>query len=203
MTHLLPPTLLRLFAPRPPIPYLKPLVRDPEIPLHKKLDGVAAILEELREENAIREAEEEAKLNAEQKAAAAAAAASSDAGGMQLDSTVKSEESDKKPNGVKKEDAEMEEGEEPAVPAVSIIKDKVAAARTDKAKDDDTKPVLVTTVPDGEALVYEQQGRLIDDSGKPFTYCEGERLRQRRILRKRRREEAFAKATERCRWYHH
>jgi U1 small nuclear ribonucleoprotein len=204
MTHLLPPNLLRLFAPRPPIPYLKPLVRDPEIPLHKKLDGVAAILEELREENAIREAEEEAKLNAEQKAAAAAASEST-ASGMKVDSSstsVKKEDSDKKPNGVKKEDPEMEveEGEEPAAPLVPIIKDKAApsAGKTVKGEDDINKPVLVTTVPDGEALVYEEKGLLLDDSGKPFTYCEGEKLRQRRILRKRRREQAFEKALENC-----
>lgn len=32
-THLLPPNLLKLFAPRPPLPYLKPTSRDPDLPL--------------------------------------------------------------------------------------------------------------------------------------------------------------------------
>ena len=32
-SHLLPPNLLRLFAPRPPLPYLKPVGRDPDVPL--------------------------------------------------------------------------------------------------------------------------------------------------------------------------
>jgi U1 small nuclear ribonucleoprotein 70kDa len=32
-SHLLPPQLLRLFAPRAPLPYLKPVGRDPDVPL--------------------------------------------------------------------------------------------------------------------------------------------------------------------------
>lgn len=32
-SHLLPPNLLRLFAPRPPLPFLKPVGRDPDVPL--------------------------------------------------------------------------------------------------------------------------------------------------------------------------
>ncbi|KAK4051554.1 hypothetical protein OIV83_002694 [Microbotryomycetes sp. JL201] len=35
-THMLPPQLLRLFAPRPPLPYAKPLGRDPDVPLKNK-----------------------------------------------------------------------------------------------------------------------------------------------------------------------
>ncbi|KAH8928431.1 hypothetical protein BT69DRAFT_542491 [Atractiella rhizophila] len=48
MTHLLPPNLLKLFAPRPPLPYFKPLGRDPDVPLNKSIDGVAAVLERIR-----------------------------------------------------------------------------------------------------------------------------------------------------------
>ena len=215
MTHLLPPNLLRLFAPRPPIPYLKPLVRDPEIPLHKKLDGVAAILEELREENALREADEEAKRSEEQKAKAAAAAFGKDGGTMQVDDSkqdssvkVKKEPSSQpqsQVNGVKKEDADMEEGESKEVestPAAGLDKDTKAKASTTTAALPavDGEPVFVQDIPAGEALLYEEKGLLLDDSGKPFTYTEGEKLRQRRILRKKRREEAFAKALEDCKF---
>lgn len=216
MTHLLPPNLLRLFAPRPPIPYLKPLVRDPEIPLHKKLDGVAAILEELREENALREADEEAKRNEEQKAAEAAKATAKAGGGddgMQVDSKegikVKKEQSQSnvQTNGVKKEDADMEEGESKeelssTTAEASAGLDKGVKAKTATAAVED-EPVFVQDVPAGEALIYEEKGLLLDDSGKPFTYTEGEKLRQRRILRKLRREQNFAKALEKCTYTPH
>lgn len=58
MTHLLPPNLLRLFTPRPPLPYVKPLEsdRDPcSKPSSKKiqpLEGVAAFLERVKQEAA-------------------------------------------------------------------------------------------------------------------------------------------------------
>ncbi|KAK9898218.1 RNA-binding domain-containing protein [Cystobasidium minutum MCA 4210] len=204
MTHLLPPNLLRLFAPRPPIPYLKPLVRDPEIPLHKKLDGVAAILEELREENALREADEEAKRNEEEKAKTAASASSKDGGGtMQVDDSKDNVKVKKEPsappsqvNGVKKEDADMEEGESKEVDTTAATAGLDKDAKTKAAPAVDGEPVFVQDIPAGEALIYEEKGLLLDDSGKPFTYTEGEKLRQRRILRKKRREEAFAKALE-------
>lgn len=61
MTHLLPANLLKLFAPRPPLPYIRPLpksnpqtasgIKDSTIKRH--LTGVAAILEQIREENAV------------------------------------------------------------------------------------------------------------------------------------------------------
>ncbi|KAG9005086.1 hypothetical protein FRB95_003724 [Tulasnella sp. JGI-2019a] len=61
MTHLLPPNLLKLFAPRPPLPYVRPLpksnpqtasgIKDSTIKRH--LTGVAGILEQIREENAV------------------------------------------------------------------------------------------------------------------------------------------------------
>ena len=49
-THLLPPNLLKLFAPRPPLPYLRPLDRDIDRVRPKNVDGVAAILAALKEE---------------------------------------------------------------------------------------------------------------------------------------------------------
>ena len=49
-THLLPPNLLKLFAPRPPLPYLRPLDRDIDRVRAKNVSGVAAMLAELKEE---------------------------------------------------------------------------------------------------------------------------------------------------------
>ncbi|KAF8898154.1 hypothetical protein CPB84DRAFT_1815743 [Gymnopilus junonius] len=50
-THLLPPNLLKLFAPRPPLPYTRPVDRDIDRIRKKEVSGVAAILERLKEEN--------------------------------------------------------------------------------------------------------------------------------------------------------
>ena len=49
-THLLPPNLLKLFAPRPPLPYTRPLDRDIDRVRPKNVDGVAGLLAKLREE---------------------------------------------------------------------------------------------------------------------------------------------------------
>lgn len=50
MTALLPPNLLKLFAPRPPVPYLKPLVKDDAKRGPNKLSGVGALITRLRTE---------------------------------------------------------------------------------------------------------------------------------------------------------
>lgn len=57
-THLLPPNLLKLFAPRPPLPYTRPLDRDIDRVRNKNVDGVAALLARLAEDKT------EATLNA-------------------------------------------------------------------------------------------------------------------------------------------
>lgn len=49
-THLLPPNLLKLFAPRPPLPYTRPLDRDIDRIRKKDVDGVAQLLARLRED---------------------------------------------------------------------------------------------------------------------------------------------------------
>lgn len=49
-THLLPPNLLKLFAPRPPLPYTRPLDRDIDRVRPKNVDGVGLLLAKLREE---------------------------------------------------------------------------------------------------------------------------------------------------------
>lgn len=44
MTSLLPPALLKLFAPRPPLPYLPPIDQPPDLRSESDLSGVAAFL---------------------------------------------------------------------------------------------------------------------------------------------------------------
>ena len=51
MTHLLPPNLLKLFAPRPPLSYARSLGRPADYVKAKGLSGVAAILAQVKEEN--------------------------------------------------------------------------------------------------------------------------------------------------------
>ncbi|KAI1797473.1 hypothetical protein LXA43DRAFT_877840 [Ganoderma leucocontextum] len=48
-THLLPPNLLKLFAPRPPLPYTRPLDRDIDRVRAKNVNGVGHLLASLRE----------------------------------------------------------------------------------------------------------------------------------------------------------
>ena len=48
-THLLPPNLLKLFAPRPPLPYTRPLDKDIDRVRPKNVDGVGLLLARLRE----------------------------------------------------------------------------------------------------------------------------------------------------------
>ncbi|KAF5381985.1 hypothetical protein D9615_004226 [Tricholomella constricta] len=48
-THLLPPNLLKLFAPRPPLPWLRPVDRDIYHVRKKDVSGVAHLLSELKE----------------------------------------------------------------------------------------------------------------------------------------------------------
>lgn len=50
MTSLLPPNLLKLFAPRPPVPYLKPLVKDDAKRGPNKMTGVGPLITRLRTE---------------------------------------------------------------------------------------------------------------------------------------------------------
>jgi len=48
-THLLPPNLLKLFAPRPPLPYIRPVGKDIDRVTKKSVYGVGQLLERLRE----------------------------------------------------------------------------------------------------------------------------------------------------------
>ncbi len=48
-THLLPPNLLKLFSPRPPLPYSRPVSRDIDRVKSKNVGGVGAVIAVLRE----------------------------------------------------------------------------------------------------------------------------------------------------------
>ncbi|ESK98273.1 u1 small nuclear ribonucleoprotein [Moniliophthora roreri MCA 2997] len=51
-THLLPPNLLKLFAPRPPLPYARPVDKDIDRIRKKDVHGVAEILQRLKDDAA-------------------------------------------------------------------------------------------------------------------------------------------------------
>jgi U1 small nuclear ribonucleoprotein 70kDa len=48
-THLLPPNLLKLFAPRPPLPYTRPVDKDIDRVTKKDVSGVGNLLSLLKE----------------------------------------------------------------------------------------------------------------------------------------------------------
>ena len=48
-THLLPPNLLKLFAPRPPLPYIRPVGKDIDRVTKNTVSGVGRLLEQLQE----------------------------------------------------------------------------------------------------------------------------------------------------------
>ena len=50
-THLLPGNLLKLFAPRPPLPYVRPVGKDTDLIKKKKnIGGIAELVLQLKEE---------------------------------------------------------------------------------------------------------------------------------------------------------
>lgn len=55
MTAQLPPNLLKLFTPRPPLPYFQPVGPHYDKPKKFKVQGVAALFEELKSETASKE----------------------------------------------------------------------------------------------------------------------------------------------------
>ena len=50
MTSLLPPNLLKLFAPRPPVPYLKPLTKDESVRGPNRIGGISTLVHSIREQ---------------------------------------------------------------------------------------------------------------------------------------------------------
>lgn len=68
-THLLPANLLKLFAPRPPLPWMRPVDRDVDRVSNKNVSGVALILQQLKEantENLMKEGEADAMEEGEE-----------------------------------------------------------------------------------------------------------------------------------------
>ena len=49
MTDKLPPNLLKLFAPRPPLPYARPVDKDADRVTKKNVNGVGTLLAQLKE----------------------------------------------------------------------------------------------------------------------------------------------------------
>ncbi|CAO3637746.1 unnamed protein product [Cunninghamella echinulata] len=47
----LPPNLLKLFAPRPPLPYLPPLDKDVDKRIGARVTGIAQYVDELKDYN--------------------------------------------------------------------------------------------------------------------------------------------------------
>ena len=181
MTHLLPSNLLRLFAPRPAIPYIRPLGRDPDVPLRKVLGGVGALLEEEREQAALKEAEEEEKKSKLAGAGGSKAAKEEQGKGDSEDPSmlVHGEDGDKenKPStdAIPAETGEIEEGEEGEA---------------------------VEAAPDGEKKALRPRPAKTDaDVEEPgFTHTEAEKYRLRVIERKRKREEGLKRGLETCEW---
>jgi len=104
MTHLLPPNLLRNFAPRAPIPYIKPAGPDWYNELgDRKLEGLAGILDEIRAEAALKEAEVEAEAAKKNTKSTTA---------KDVKPAVENGDAKAEPDEGEKTDAKMEEPEE-------------------------------------------------------------------------------------------
>ncbi|WWC70380.1 uncharacterized protein I206_104330 [Kwoniella pini CBS 10737] len=103
MSHLLPPNLLRLFAPRPQPPFLKPLSKDERVRGPNKLAGVAPLFHRLKEEAD----EEEIRLGMVETEQAAKS---------EQESEIKAETSKRNghgTNGNAEEDGELNEKDQP------------------------------------------------------------------------------------------
>lgn len=110
MTALLPPNLLRLFAPRPQPHFLKPLTRDDSRRGPDALVGVASLVGRLREE-----AEDaEVKQGMQEGEAPGTAAAPNDPESKSSSSKVPAPAADVKVEKADGADVEMENGEVPA-----------------------------------------------------------------------------------------
>jgi chemotaxis protein histidine kinase CheA len=200
-THLLPPNLLKLFAPRPPLPYLKPPGRDPDFPL-KSLSSkrapkpilVSEVLEEIRAQQATEEADRDADVVKQDGTAPVKPKHEEQEQEEDNKPEVKAESASQQPAASDGEDATMtsatstdekEEGEEAAPP---IAKSADAAAPT-------------TTTTAAAAETQSQQKRL---TKKPKGPVAGERddltaetrFELRRREKKRWQQECMSKPCE-------
>ncbi|CEQ41133.1 SPOSA6832_02825, partial [Sporobolomyces salmonicolor] len=197
-THLLPPNLLKLFAPRPPLPYLKPTGRDPDLPLKSlsaqrapqpiRLANTLAFIQaerDERERKAIGEGRRPDQADADKSAGDEPAKSADGDVEMADPAEEKDAAAEVKPKGELGGDGappaedgeEKEEGEEPEVkPAVRDEKPKDAAAATTNGTDAKKSEVAPLDA-EGEALVLTEE----------------EKFQARRRERQRRREEAMSK----------
>lgn len=177
MTSLLPPNLLRLFEPRPPLPYVAPAQRRDVTEVRAKRPeamSVAAMLGDVREEAALKEAERNAA--AEQRDATASKS-SKELVKMEVVQEAKKEEEDPAP----KEDGE-EDGQDDAEMGEVVEDDKPAP------------PSASLKNGNGSTALTSLDGPRLDDDGNEFTYTEAEKYRLRQLERKRLREENATKA---------
>lgn len=184
-THLLPPNLLKLFAPRPPLPYLKPTGRDPDLPL-KSLSArrapkpilVAPVLADLRaaDDDRVDRGERPDKDEGED-------------AGIGADVKAKAESAEAKIEAAAAEgDVKMEE--DPASAATE------PAAATDKEEGEEEPSIA-----DKAAAVASQSGDAAPAPGKADQPTDAptiqltaeEQFQLRRREKKRRQEEAMSK----------
>lgn len=187
-THLLPPNLLKLFAPRPPLPYLKPTGRDPDLPL-KSLSArrapkpivVSETLRQIREEqdqkerDAVEKGERPDRGEAEDQGVGADTKQKAEQAEVKVEEATGGEVPAKpdgdaavKPEGTSAMAEDKEEGEEPDRAAAAAI---AASAKGGKKDLKASQPTDAVTV----------------------DLCEEEKFQLRKRERQRKREEAMSK----------
>ena len=173
------------------MPYVKPLREDATLVREKRPSAMSVgwILEELREEAALKEAEQGA---AERSAGDAGVKAEVEVKDEEMATTVDDEVTQPvaAAAAAKKEDGEEDEEE-----------DEEDAELGEVVEDDPPKPLLAASTAPREAAqdtLKQLDGIHVDDDGVQFTYTEAEKYRLRQIERKRLREENAARAIKDC-----
>ncbi|GAA6061525.1 hypothetical protein JCM10212_004515 [Sporobolomyces blumeae] len=171
-THLLPPNLLKLFAPRPPLPYLKPTGRDPDFPLKS--------LSTKRAPQPIRVTDTLTQIRDERDEQERKAVEEGEKPDVKVDGQVEGEDEGLKGQGVDTDKADEAEQK--------LEQDEAAA--------DEKKPTSEGGEPDSASKAKSKQKAMANDNKENptgFTLSEEEKFQQRRRERLRRREEAMAK----------
>jgi hypothetical protein len=127
-THLLPPNLLKLFSPRPPLPYTRPLDRDIDRVRSKHVSGVAGLLASLKEET--------------ESAEAAAGVVEGALSRSTMKAAKEAKDGEEGEDGEERED--MEEGEEPTFTLAEEYKRQMRREERKKAKADKFKALKDT-----------------------------------------------------------
>ncbi|GAA5877317.1 hypothetical protein JCM8547_003832 [Rhodosporidiobolus lusitaniae] len=183
-THLLPPNLLKLFAPRPPLPYLKPTGRDPDFPL-KSLstrrrpppNAVGKTLQEIREEREKREMEEREKSGEKGEGEKKEEEAKEEK--VEQKEEVKPEEEAKEKDGEAKPAAAEQEGEEKE-------EGEKEEGEAEEGAPPDSKPA-----PPSSAPVQKKKLKVVEEpEPEGFTLSAEEQFQRRRRARLARQEAA-------------